>query len=421
MGMGKCFIVLSLSAATAFAAPSDPKIAACLQTKVHNLLVVPLKNAAKSVGELKAEFDEMGPLRWLMKKPEPDVPSVAGGFFKEPPLPRNDKGLLHILEKTGNMATQGIPRAVTKKIYGKAYDFAPWYGINQQIRKGSKKFLNKDLQLSGFVTAGVDIAVLSVLYGAADAAEDKYRDEIARKHINGDYRFLYIKAAVKKSLEDKNKRAQKEGEPLQSYTSAQIDKLEIQSAIQLKKIYDDYYTYFSTKYASDLAVGESFVSKKLLETPLFKDIRDYPLAQEKKNRLIVLPEGMSELNDLQKEQLVWRRLKTLQEYALIPRLIHPEVGDRWLLRGGTAVNEVANQIEADPFYQKVSALQKTGKITQEKAIFMLMEDASWREKFDKWSYLGIQKQELDSKTGELLGRFLTLDDIRRETFEDLKL
>lgn len=304
---------------------------------------------------------------------------------------------------------QAVPKLVSKKITGTSYDFTPFKIINAIPNKligGISQKIGQKRELSLLVTLPVEFYIFYKIY---DYFDQKYKRKLQLK----------LEDQVKIFSKEYDKLIREDFRFKDIYEYLQEGKItEDQSRVaaqQLLAIYNNYYRYMEKDY-SDEKLETS--TDKLLHSPLFYNLNQVVTKGVPENE-----EGFQRkstksaiMNLDLKTQLLAVNHILFEKYQLIPELVNntsiwrqmAEVKER---------KEMAEAILSDPFIKKLKELKNSGKISQAQLIYAVQEDAFWQSKFQMWDLSGLIR--LKKVSGKFTKEPLTLNDIRKETIEDL--
>lgn len=305
--------------------------------------------------------------------------------------------------------TQYIPRKVTQRYLGKAYDLNPLnipnHLANAPVRYLSAR-LGQKMQLTLLAMLPLDFYLGYKAYNAFDGIYqaqlrkkfDRMIEEHAREYdslIQNDYRFKDIKIYLQDGKLT----------PLQSREAAQ----------QLLATYNNFFEYMQNGYAKDSPQERL---DKLSNHPLFSNLsevlnkgipEDAPGFRREANAPAhVTPEIA--------EELLGTNFLLFEKYQIMPELVKNSTSFQNMIKA-PGRKDLINSISAAPYTKTLQGLHRENKISQEQLIYRLQEDAFWQNKFQLWQAVGLVR--LKKINGQYTDEPLTLDDIRRESLEEI--
>ncbi len=131
-----------------------------------------------------------------------------------------------------------------------------------------------------------------------------------------------------------------------------------------------------------------------------------------------LPTFSPTLSDSQLGELVKHTQRTLSLFEIAHQWVNDKATLAKVVKKDPAVaKEVAKFDRKNSFAQKLLKRHGEGTLSNWQMLFYLQEDIEWQRNFDEWETLKLQK--LKKQNGQYLDQPLTLEDIRKETLDEI--
>ncbi len=334
------------------------------------------------------------------------------------------KGLLTETEPTGFISgiLQSPIRKMTKSYYGKSFDLRPFksishFALQPTVRQLTKRLFKKTFELSKVVIFGIATTTSMMAFNSFEQYADRLTSEkyveATLSHrdyytelIKNDFRFQSLSAEATKN----------------NFNSDQI----ILLSGKLRTILNSHFEELAKLMPDGNRALNNSEIENLLSNPsygklIYGEILEY-LAHgiDVDNKLFKTDKSFSkEITSTKLEQVIDIKNETFLSLELASQwILSPKTFKKW--SDLPLTKKIILSIQSDPFNQQLMELVNSGKISQNKFIYLVQENIYWKGKFALWKALGLLPIKTNEEKNVPLA-FLSLGDIQNETLSELKL